>query len=96
MTETQSYETPHQYSPAMVLHPTGVLQIMNYGQSIQNGSSKTSTGEDFMNEKETRVFKQTRLRNLKRAYAKTLQHSDLSDTAISLKHEIDLLETELN
>lgn len=49
-----------------------------------------------MNEKETRVFKQTRLRNLKRAYAKTLQHSDLSDTAISLKHEIDLLETELN
>lgn len=48
-----------------------------------------------MDEKQTRVFKQTRLRNLKRKYARLIQHADLKDTAISIKQEIELLENEL-
>ena len=48
-----------------------------------------------MNEKQTIVFKQTRLRNLKRTYARTLQHPDLSDAARLLKEEIETIENEL-
>lgn len=48
-----------------------------------------------MNEKETQVFKETRLRNLKRTYAKMIQHADLIEECIELKSEIDGLEREL-
>ena len=49
-----------------------------------------------MNEKETRVYKETRLRNLKRSYAKMIYHADLLEECIELKAEIDGLERELN
>ena len=42
-----------------------------------------------------KVFKQTRLRNLKRKYNKLLQHGDLSEEAIETKADIDQLEREL-
>lgn len=48
-----------------------------------------------MNNKETIVFKQTKLRNLKRKYAKLTQHPDLLDETVTLKTEIDNLEKEL-
>lgn len=48
-----------------------------------------------LSEAETKVLLETRLRNLKRKYAKVCQHADLTDTAIELKHEIEILENEL-
>ena len=41
------------------------------------------------------VFKQTKLRNLKRRYSKIIQHPDLNEEAIDLKADIDHLEREL-
>ena len=41
---------------------------------------------------EKKVFLQTRLRNLKRKYAKIVQHADLGEEAIELKAEIDEIE----
>ena len=46
--------------------------------------------------KEQRVLKQTKLRNLKRKYAKISQHADLGEEAIELKADIDALERELS
>ena len=43
-----------------------------------------------------RVMKQTRLRNLKRRYAKMRQHADLIQEGIELKADLDALERELN
>lgn len=43
-----------------------------------------------------RVMKQTRLRNLKRRYAKMIRHADLLEECIDLKADIDQLEMELN
>ena len=48
-----------------------------------------------LSEKETRVLKQTRLRNLKRKYAKMIQHPDLIEECIELKADIDALQKEL-
>ena len=48
-----------------------------------------------MNDKQTLVFKQTRLRNLKRKYAKLVQHASLLDETAAVKAEIDSLEKEL-
>ena len=42
-----------------------------------------------------KVFKQTRLRNLKRKYNKLLQHGELTEEAIETKADIDQLEREL-
>ena len=42
-----------------------------------------------------RVHKETRLRNLKRKYAKLVQHPDLIMETIELKADIDQLEKEL-
>ena len=42
-----------------------------------------------------RVMKQTRLRNLKRRYAKMIAHADLLEECIELKADIDQLEREL-
>ena len=49
-----------------------------------------------MNEKELKVYNETKLRNLKRKYARMIQHSDLVEDCIDLKCEIDSLERELN
>ncbi len=49
-----------------------------------------------MNYNERTVYLQTKLRNLKRKYAKMVQHSDLNEEAIELKAEIDGIERELN
>ena len=48
-----------------------------------------------MNDKETRVYKETRLRNLKRRYSKFIQHADMIEECIELKADIDALEREL-
>ena len=48
-----------------------------------------------MNEKETKVFKKTKLRNMKRRYAKMIQDSSLLEECIELKADIDHLEQEL-
>lgn len=48
-----------------------------------------------MDEKQTRVFKETRLRNLQRHYAKLTQHPELSNLALDVKKEIETLEKEL-
>ena len=45
---------------------------------------------------EKRVYLETRLRNLKRKYAKIVQHADLGEEAIELKADIDSIERELN
>ena len=46
-----------------------------------------------MNEAQQRVFNETRLRNLKRTYARLIQYGELSDTALSLKKQINELES---
>jgi hypothetical protein len=46
--------------------------------------------------KERKTLLETRLRNLKRKYAKIIQHSDLKEDAIELKCEIDSIKRELN
>lgn len=48
-----------------------------------------------MNKREERVLKQTRLRNLKRKYAKMIQIPSLVEECIELKCEIDSLKREL-
>lgn len=50
----------------------------------------------MLSEKEIKCLKETKLRNLKRAYAKTVQHADLREQAQQLKNEIQTLENELN
>ena len=42
-----------------------------------------------------RTYKKTRLRNLKRKYAKMIEHSDMLEDCIELKADIDQLEKEL-
>ena len=49
-----------------------------------------------MKTNQRKVYLQTRLRNLKRKYAKILQHPDLNEEAIDLKADIDAIERELN
>ena len=49
-----------------------------------------------MNAKERRVYLKAKLNNLKRKYAKLIQHSDLLSEALEIKHEIDAIEKELN
>jgi hypothetical protein len=49
-----------------------------------------------MTDKEREVFLKTKLRNLKREYAKVRQHADLGEEAIELKSQIDGIERELN
>ena len=53
-------------------------------------------GGIFMENNQKKIFLQTKLRNLKRKYAKRIQHSDLNEEAIELKAEIDGIERELN
>jgi len=48
-----------------------------------------------MNDKEKKVYLQTRLRNIKRKYAKILQHSEFNEEAIELKAEMDQIEKEI-
>lgn len=48
-----------------------------------------------LSEKEQRTLKKTRLRNLKRKFAKVIQQPELAEQAIELKAEIDGLEREL-
>ena len=48
-----------------------------------------------MNQIESKCYLQTRLRNLKREYAKVAVHGDLTDYAIQLKKEIKFTENEL-
>lgn len=48
-----------------------------------------------LSDKEQLTLKKTRLRNLKRKYAKMIQHPDLLEECIELKAEIDGIEREL-
>ena len=48
-----------------------------------------------LSEQEKIVLKKTKLRNLKRKYAKMIQHSDLIEECIELKADIDGLEREI-
>ena len=49
-----------------------------------------------LSEREERVLKETRLRNLKRRHARIANHSDLYEETIAVKKEIDKLTNELN
>lgn len=49
-----------------------------------------------MNDKERKVYLETRLRTLKRKYTKMIQHSDLTEDCIDLKNEIGNVECELD
>ena len=44
-----------------------------------------------MNEREQKVYNETRLRNLKRAYSKLIQHGELTEEALRMKKEIETL-----
>lgn len=48
-----------------------------------------------LTEKEKNVLKKTRLRNLKRKFAKITQHAEMTEEAIEIKCEIDSLEREI-
>ena len=48
-----------------------------------------------MNNLETKVFLQTKLRNLKRKHAKLAQHADLTDEYTSIGKEIKDVENQL-
>ena len=45
--------------------------------------------------KERKTLKKTRLRNLKRKYAKIAQHAEFAEDCIDLKADIDSLEREI-
>lgn len=49
-----------------------------------------------MDDRERKTLLEARLRNLKRKYARLVEHADLGETAIELKAEIDSLEKELS
>ena len=49
-----------------------------------------------MNKRERQTYLQAKLRNLKRKYAKMIQHSDLLQEVQEIKAEIDSIENELN
>ena len=49
----------------------------------------------IMNDRELRVYLETKLRNLKRSYAKLVNHADMVEECIELKAEIDGIEREL-
>ena len=44
---------------------------------------------------EQKIFLETRLRNLRRKYAKMIRHSDLVEECIELKAEIDAIDKEI-
>jgi hypothetical protein len=46
--------------------------------------------------KERKALLNARLRNMKRKYARIIQHAELGEQAIELKAEIDGIERELN
>ena len=48
-----------------------------------------------MDDKERKVYQETRLRNLKRNYAKLKEHPDMVEECIELKADIDQIEREL-
>ena len=48
-----------------------------------------------MENNQKKIFLQTKLRNLKRSYAKIAAHADLGEEAIELKAEIDAIKREL-
>jgi len=48
-----------------------------------------------MNNLETKVFLETKLRNLKRKYAKLAQHADLADDYAEIGKEIKDIENQL-
>ena len=48
-----------------------------------------------LSDKEKKLLMKTRLKNLKRKYAKMIQHADLVEECIELKAEINGLEREL-
>ena len=48
-----------------------------------------------LSQKERKTLLKTRLKNLKRKYAKITQHADLGEEAIELKADIDSLEREI-
>ena len=48
-----------------------------------------------MEDREKKTYLQAKLRNLKRKYAKIIQHSDLMEQAIELKSEIDSIDKEI-
>ena len=48
-----------------------------------------------LNQIETKVFLKTRLRNLKRKYAKFSKHPELADECLEIKKEIDDIESQL-
>ena len=50
----------------------------------------------MLSEREIKCLNETRLRNLKRRYAKVVQHADLTHEAEKLQHEITNLENQLN
>jgi RIO-like serine/threonine protein kinase len=47
-------------------------------------------------DREKKVFLETKLRNLRRQYAKVAVHGDLTEYAIDLKKEINFIENELD
>lgn len=47
----------------------------------------------MLSEKETKVLNETRLRNMKRRYARLSQHAELTKETLELKKEIDSLES---
>lgn len=50
---------------------------------------------DRLNEKEAKVFKETRIRNLERYFAKLSNIPELAEEAIEVKCEIDALKREM-
>lgn len=48
-----------------------------------------------MSPKEKKVLLETRLRNLKRSYARMIQHPDMVEECIELKADIDYCKKEL-
>jgi hypothetical protein len=64
---------------------------------IRHGGSRTDNVEVLtLNAKERKVYLKAKLNNLKRKYAKLIQHSDLLQEALEIKKEIDSIEKELN
>lgn len=48
-----------------------------------------------MNQRERKVFLETKLRNLRRLYSKMKEHSDLTEDSLKIQAEIEWFEDEL-
>ena len=87
--------TLQRYWIAVLLLKSGAV-TEQYCPSIHHGGLLISTDKgDSMEDRERKVLLETKLRNLKRKYARIVQHSSLVQEALEIKKEIDEIDAQI-